>query len=351
MPQQSEARKARRGADRIRERLSYANVMSTIAAFAALATGGAYAAEKIGSSEIAKNAVRAKHVKNKQVKPRHLANQAVRTPALADGAVTKAKLAEGIDGTPGPAGPQGEQGEPGPQGRAGAQGDPGPQGPEGPQGPQGAPAFAADCNQGLAANDVMVRVGSVCVDKYEASIWDAKTGGSQITGAIPCDANGQNCTNIYARSVAGVTPRNFITYFQAQQALANSGKRLPSNAEWQMAVAGTPDSTACNVSIGAHANTGAYPGCVSSHGANDMVGNLWEWVGDWVPRSTDCGSWDAIGDDYQCLAGAATTGPPGALLRGGSFGDGTSAGPFAVIGRSLDGPSASYQFFGFRGAR
>src|SRR5256885_10575002 len=35
------------------------------------------------------------------------------------------------------------------------------------------------------------------------------------------------------------------TYFQAQQALANSGKRLPTNAEWQAAVAGTPHSSAC----------------------------------------------------------------------------------------------------------
>jgi hypothetical protein len=50
-----------------------------------------------------------------------------------------------------------------------------------------------------------------------------------------------------------------------------------------------------------------------------MVGNLYEWVADWVPRATGCGAWSAgvspTGDD-QCLAGAETTGEPGALLRG-----------------------------------
>ena len=74
----------------------------------------------------------------------------------------------------------------------------------------------------------------------------------------------------------GVEPRASITWFQAQQALANSGKRLPTNAQWQMAVAGTPDSTACNVGGSAAQKTGANPGCRSDWGANDMVGNLWE---------------------------------------------------------------------------
>jgi hypothetical protein len=149
--------------------------------------------------------------------------------------------------------------------------------------------------QGNSPDDVMVKVGSVCVDRYENSIWDAPTGGNQITGAIPCNANGQDCTNIYARSVAGVTPRADITWFQAQQALANSGKRLPTNAEWQMAVAGTPDSEACNIATSSVANTGAKAACVSNWGANDMVGNLWEWVADWDEVAAGCQNWPPAG--------------------------------------------------------
>jgi hypothetical protein len=48
----------------IRSRLSYANVMATIAVFGVLAGGGAYAASKIGPKQLKVNAVRSKHVKN-----------------------------------------------------------------------------------------------------------------------------------------------------------------------------------------------------------------------------------------------------------------------------------------------
>lgn len=82
------------------------------------------------------------------------------------------------------------------------------------------------------------------------------------------------------------------------------------------------------------------------------MGNLHEWVADWVPRSTACGTWSAgvspTGDD-QCLAGAATTGEPGALLRGGLFFRGSIAGPLAVSG--FFGPSNALGSIGFRCAR
>ena len=51
----------------------------------------------------------------------------------------------------------------------------------------------------------------------------------------PCTDTGRQCTNdVYALSLAGVTPSGYVTWFQAQQACANSGKRLPSSAEWQL---------------------------------------------------------------------------------------------------------------------
>jgi hypothetical protein len=215
---------------------------------------------------------------------------------------------------------------------------------------------ADDCPT-LAPDDEMVRVGSVCIDKYEASVWDAPVGGNQlITQAqirAACPDDGQDCHGkIFARSVAGVQPAQTVTWFQAQQALANSGKRLPTNAEWQMAVSGTPDGAPCVVS-GLLQNTGANPGCVSDWGAFDMVGNVWEWVADWVPRSTECPGWDSFGDfssdDLMCLAGASIASGPGALLRGGAFNSGTNAGPFTISGDSW--PSSSASFIGFRGAR
>jgi len=83
-----------------------------------------------------------------------------------------------------------------------------------------------------------------------------------------------------------------------------------------------------------------------------MVGNLSEWVADWVPPSTGCGTWSTGVSptlDAQCLAGAATTGEPGALLRGGSFDYGSFAGPLTVGGGVV--PSLALGGIGFRCAR
>ncbi len=228
--------------------------------------------------------------------------------------------------------------------------------------------------------------GTVCMDKYEASVWrvdpimnaslvkkirqgkatlaDLTAAGATPLGTAgddyaPCADSGQNCADIFAVSLPGVTPAAYATWFQAQQACKNSRKRLPSNAEWQAAVAGTPDpgpdngTTNCNTaSTFVVATTGSRSSCVSTDGAFDMVGNLYEWVADWVPRSTACGSWSAgvsPTGDSQCLGGAATTGEPGALLRGGYFSLGTDAGPLTVFGTGQ--PSASGPAIGFRCAR
>src|SRR5262249_46826980 len=185
------------------------------------------------------------------------------------------------------------------------------------------------------------------IQQGKATAADLADGGATQLGLVsgdyaPCAASGQNCVNdVYAVSLPGIIPSGYATWFQAQAACKNSRKRLPSNAEWQAAVMGTPDpgpdngTTDCNTIAFTAVNTGSRTSCVSADGAFDMVGNLYEWVADWVPRSTACGAWSAgvspTGDE-QCLAGAATTGEPGALLRGGFFlGSGAGAGPRAVL--------------------
>jgi hypothetical protein len=51
----------------IRKRLTYANVVSTLALFVALGLGGAYAASKITSKDLAKGAVKSKAIKDKTI--------------------------------------------------------------------------------------------------------------------------------------------------------------------------------------------------------------------------------------------------------------------------------------------
>jgi formylglycine-generating enzyme required for sulfatase activity len=238
--------------------------------------------------------------------------------------------------------------------------------------------------------------GAGCMDKYEASVWrvpnptttntalvrrirlgratqaDLTAGGATQLGTAgnpafgvspdyaPCTANGQSCANdIYALSLPGVTPSANITWFMAQEACANAGKRLPTSAEWQVAANGTPDpgpdngTTDCNtVADNALTTlTGARSGCVSARGAFDMVGNVAEWVTDWVPASTNSPGWAGFSNDDMGLAGASTTSNfPDALLRGGAFAvvGGPLAGPLAVRGAAA---IAANLFIGFRCAR
>jgi formylglycine-generating enzyme required for sulfatase activity len=232
-----------------------------------------------------------------------------------------------------------------------------------------------------------VVAGTVCLDAYEASVWrvphssttnarlvrriqlgratqaDLMAAGATELGTAgddyaPCAGDGQSCADdIYAVSLPSVIPSASITWFQAEEACANAGKRLPTSAEWQVGANGTPDAgpdngtTDCNTfSPFTVAPTGSRSRCVSARGAFDMVGNLYEWVADWVPRSTTCPGWGGLSDDSMCFSGASTTAAgPGALLRGGDFGSGQEAGPLTVsasFGPSNFGPS-----IGFRCAR
>ena len=231
-----------------------------------------------------------------------------------------------------------------------------------------------------------VPAGTVCMDRYEESVWrvpnptttnaplvakiqlgaatraDLVAAGATQLGTLvddyaPCASNGASCADdVYAVSLPAVIPAANITWFQAQEACANAGKRLPTSAEWQIGAAGTPDAgpdngtTNCNSNAVSVTLTGARKDCESARGTFDMVGNLDEWVAEWVPLSTACSSWGGLSDDLMCLFGASTSGVgPGALLRGGDFRNRTSAGPLAVVGSG--GPFNSRPFIGFRCVR
>lgn len=86
---------------KIAARLSYANVMSTLAVFLLLGGAGAYAAkkQKIGSTQLKASAVTTSKIKNGAVGGSKLAAAAVGVDKLADGAVTNAKLADGAVST------------------------------------------------------------------------------------------------------------------------------------------------------------------------------------------------------------------------------------------------------------
>jgi hypothetical protein len=83
----------------IRKRITYANVMSSIAVFLVLGGGAAYAAKKIGSNEIKGNSITTGKIKKEAVSASKIKKNAITTAKIANGAVTGAKLNLGTVGT------------------------------------------------------------------------------------------------------------------------------------------------------------------------------------------------------------------------------------------------------------
>jgi hypothetical protein len=118
----------------IRDKLTYANVVATIALFLVLAGGTAFAAKAM----LPKNSVGSSQIKKEAVTPAKLSQ------------ASKAALV-GSTGAAGPVGPQGPKGDPGVKGDRGPEGVPGPKGDSGDAGEPGAPG----------ATDVVTRYGGL----------------------------------------------------------------------------------------------------------------------------------------------------------------------------------------------
>lgn len=247
-------------------------------------------------------------------------------------------------------------------------------------------SWTRPCVNPIDPNDAMVPVGDLCVDKYEASVWSSRTGGTQygiVDGDYPCAEAGQDCASgganpIYARSVSGVKPSS-ASWFQANIACANAGKHLLSEAEWQAAAAGTPDPGLvgvppnCNTSDAGPTTTGQGGSCLSSAGAENMNGSMWEWVADWAQsgqnyvgaplnwadgyfRNTHWpnadygadGSWNIAASNYNSRV-IVLSGLPAAILVGGGWGMETASGIFARY--EYQGPSTGGDDVSFRCGR
>lgn len=139
------------------------------------------------------------------------------------------------------------------------------------------------CTTTCPSEMALIAAGCFCIDRYEASVAEGVLGMVDGTG-----------TTAIAQSIAGVLPQSIVSWYQANAACENAGKRLCTFPEWGLACEGsssssypygaTYESTTCNdESYGVAYDfgvleTGTLAGCVTSTGVFDLLGNVWEWT-------------------------------------------------------------------------
>ncbi|MFO0616262.1 MAG: SUMF1/EgtB/PvdO family nonheme iron enzyme [Polyangiaceae bacterium] len=192
-------------------------------------------------------------------------------------------------------------------------------------GPESAPKTAAQVPipaSAAAATDSpcppeMARVGSFCVDRYEAVLKERRPDGELV--AHPHAERPRAGAVYVAASEPAVYPQAYISRDEAEAACGNAAKRLCNRSEWLLACRGTSPSVVpvdgempCNNAkehlmsklFGVHPNypyedfnspaldslpgflakTGEFKNCSSDFGVHDMVGNLHEWISDTVSQ-------------------------------------------------------------------
>ncbi len=188
---------------------------------------------------------------------------------------------------------------------------------------------------------------TLCVDMYEASA-SPQCPHAEPGNSIETDRN-LSTGGCYAASAPAALPWRFVSLTQAQRLCAGAGKRLPTSEEWYRVALGT-DEVGCNTHTDTLRPTGASTACLSTVGAYDLIGNVWEWVDATVVGYTynnrPLPSEGYVGEvDSAGVAIRSVTGPDAlygedyfwskadgvfGMIRGGFYGSDNDAGLYTV---------------------
>ncbi|EID12193.1 hypothetical protein MXEN_14056 [Mycobacterium xenopi RIVM700367] len=162
---------------------------------------------------------------------------------------------------------------------------------------------------------------------------------ARLTGPQFWAADGQTRTRFgHVEAIPDDEPVQHVTYFEAEAYAAWAGARLPTEIEWEKACAwdpavnarrrypwGAAEPSAAHANLGGGAlrpaPVGAYPAGASAYGAEQMLGDVWEWTSSplqpwpgFTPMIYQRYSQPFFGGDYRVLRGGSWAVEP-AILR------------------------------------
>ena len=181
---------------RVRPRLTYANVIASLALFLALA-GGSYAAMRIP-----RNSVGTKQLKSNAVTSPKVNNGSLLVSDFNASQRSRLRGPAGPQGPTGARGLEGPRGATGPEGLTGPRGATGPEGPRGPIGPEGPPAPRrwAEVRDMGATFEIVDQSGSISLDQVDTGVFLLSLGDNVNLGGCTATATPISNVNIDVRA-------------------------------------------------------------------------------------------------------------------------------------------------------